>query len=72
MKLDGQGNYSFDNEEFSKFDFKNEYFDEQLNFIVNFDYRNTFNLDLINYKKSKKTNAKVFLNFQSLLNYFFQ
>ena len=45
---------------FQKFDFKNEYFDEQLNFIVNFDYRNTFNLDLINYKKSKKTNAKVF------------
>ena len=64
LKLDGQGNYSFDNEEFSKFDFKHEYFDEQLNFIVNFDYRNTFNLDLINYKKLKKTNAKVFLNFQ--------
>ena len=64
LKLEGEGNYSFDDVEFSKFDFKNKFFDEQLHFLVNFDYRNTLNLDLINYKKSKKTNAKIFLDFK--------
>tara|TARA_Y100000768_G_scaffold346931_1_gene294846 strand:+ start:684 stop:2858 length:2175 start_codon:yes stop_codon:yes gene_type:complete len=64
LKLEGEGNYSFDDVEFSKFDFKNKFFDEQLHFLVNFDYRNTLNLDLINYKKSKKNNAKIFLDFK--------
>ena len=62
MKLDGEGDYSFDNLEFSKFNFKNQLIDKQLNIIIEFDYKNSLNLDLINYKKLKKTNSKVFLD----------
>ena len=62
LKLDGEGDYSFNNLEFSKFNLKNQFIDKQLNIIIEFDYKNSLNLDLINYKKLKKTNSKVFLD----------
>ena len=62
--LNGEGDYSFDNLKFSKFNFKNQLTDEKLNIITEFDYKNSLNLDFINYKKSKKSNAKVFLNIE--------
>ena len=64
LKLNGEGDYSFDNLKFSKFNFKNQLIDEKLNIITEFDYKNSLNLDFINYKKSKKSNAKVFLNIE--------
>ena len=70
LKLDGEGDYSFDNLEFSKFNLKNQIIDEQLNIITEFDYKNSLNLDFINYKKSKKTNAKVFLDIKKNKNLF--
>ena len=70
LKLDGEGDYSFDNLEFSKFSLKNQLIDEQLNIITEFDYKNSLNLDFINYKKSKKTNAKVFLDIKKNKNLF--
>lgn len=70
LKLDGEGDYSFDNLEFSKFSLKNQLIDEQLNIITEFDYKNSLNLDFINYKKSKKTNAKVFLDIKKNKDFF--
>ena len=70
LKLDGEGDYSFDNLEFSKFNLKNQIIDEQLNIITEFDYKNSLNLDFINYKKSKKTNAKVFLDIKKNKDFF--
>ena len=70
LKLDGEGDYSFDNLEFSKFNLKNQIIDEQLNIITEFDYKNSLNLDFINFKKSKKTNAKVFLDIKKNKNLF--
>ena len=70
LKLDGEGDYSFDNIEFSKFSLKNQLIDEQLNIITEFDYKNSLNLDFINYKKSKKTNAKVFLDIKKNKDFF--
>ncbi len=64
LKLNGEGDYSFDNLEFSKFNFKNQLIDKQLNIITEFDYKNSLNLDFINYKKPKKSNAKVFLDIE--------
>ena len=70
LKLDGEGDYSFDNLEFSKFNLKNQIIDEQLNIITEFDYKNSLNLGFMNYKKSKKTNAKVFLDIKKNKNLF--
>ena len=70
LKLDGEGDYSFDNLEFSKFSLKNQLIDDQLNIITEFDYKNSLNLDFINYKKSKKTNAKVFLDIKKNKDFF--
>ena len=70
LKLDGEGDYSFDNLEFSKFSLKNQLIDDQFNIITEFDYKNSLNLDFINYKKSKKTNAKVFLDIKKNKDFF--
>ena len=60
--LNGKGKYSFDNLDFLKIDFENEIKNKQLNLIINLDYGKSLELNIINYKKPKKTVANLSLN----------
>ena len=50
-----EGQYSFYNTNFLKFKFENEFNNNHLNLDLNFDFANSLDLDLINYKKPKNT-----------------
>ena len=58
------GKYSFDNLDFLQFDLETVFKSDIRKINANFDYKNSFNLDLINYKKPKNEIAKVSLEFE--------
>ena len=64
IKFNGGGEYSLDNKDFLRINFDNEIEKKILNLKLDFDYKNDFNLDLINYQKPKNTLANIFLNIQ--------
>ena len=57
------GKYSFDNLDFLQLDLETVFKSDIRAINANFDYKNSFNLDLINYKKPKNEIAKVSLEF---------
>ncbi len=63
-KLNGEGKYSFNNKDFFKLNFENNYSKDALNFKLDFDLNNNIKIDLINYKKSKNTIANIFLDLE--------
>ena len=63
-KFSGEGKYSFNSKDFFKLNFENDYIKEVVNLKLNFDFNNAINFDLINYKKSKKTIANIFLDLE--------
>ena len=62
FKLNGKGEYSFNNIDYLEFDFNNDSKPAFLNLDFNFDYKNEINLKLINYKKPKGVKANLSLN----------
>ena len=60
----GSGEYSFNNQNFNKINLEQSLKKNLLKFNLNFDYRNSFNLEIINYKKKKNSIANVALNLE--------
>ena len=64
-ELAAKGNYSINNLDFLKINFKNKFDNNLFNFLIDFDYKNNFELNLINYKKSKNSLANLLLEFET-------
>ena len=64
VNLGTNGKYSFDNLDFLQLDLKSIFKSDILEINANFDYKGSFDLDLINYKKPKDKIAKVSLEFE--------
>ena len=62
MQLSSDGSYSFDNQEFFKFNITNNYNNNQLNLSTSIDFKNSFDISLINYKKPESSVANISLN----------
>ena len=60
--MNGQGKYSINNLDFLKLKFENYFSKELSNLILNFEYNNGLNLDLINYKKNQKSISNIYLD----------
>tara|TARA_B100001248_G_scaffold31716_1_gene20483 strand:+ start:6388 stop:8559 length:2172 start_codon:yes stop_codon:yes gene_type:complete len=58
------GQYSLNNQDFLKINLENNLIKNNMNLNLYFDYINNFEIDLINYKKSKKKIANLSLNLQ--------
>ncbi len=58
------GQYSLNNQDFLKINLENNLDNNNMNLNLNFDYINNFEIDLINYKKSKKKIANLSINLQ--------
>ncbi len=63
--IKASGEYSYDEINFQLFEIENRFFKDNLNTKLSFDFLDQLNIDFINYKKDKKTKAKIDLNFQS-------
>jgi len=68
FNLGVNGKYSFDNLDFLQLDLETVFKSDIRAINANFDYKNSFNLDLINYKKPKNEIAKVSLEFEKKKN----
>ena len=64
VKLNGEGKYSFDNKNFQKINLKNNFKNNSLFLKLNFDYLDSLNLDLINFKKRSDTVANISLDLE--------
>ena len=64
FKLDVNGKYSFDNLSFLQLDLESIFQSDITEIYANFDYKDSFDLDLINYKKPKDEIAKVSLELE--------
>ena len=64
VKLNGEGKYSFDNKNFQKMNLKNNFKNNSLFLKLNFDYLDSLNLDLINFKKKNDTVANISLDLE--------
>ena len=62
--FNAEGEYSFNNLDFQKIDLSNNFENERNNFRLNFDYENSFKLDIINYQKPKNSIANVNLDLE--------
>ena len=56
------GSYSVNNKDYYYYDFKNNFFKENSNIDLNFEFAPKLEIDLINYEKEKDKIAKIFLN----------
>tara|TARA_B100000963_G_scaffold11902_1_gene9204 strand:+ start:3424 stop:5592 length:2169 start_codon:yes stop_codon:yes gene_type:complete len=63
-KLIVDGKYSLDNKEFLSLNLENEFIKDLVKLKLNFDYRNSLFLDLINYQKAENSTANVFFNLE--------
>ena len=64
VKLNGEGKYSFDNKNFQKINLKNKFKNDSLFLKLNFDYLDSLNFDLINFKKKSDTVANISLDLE--------
>ena len=69
FNLGVNGKYSFDNIDFLQLDLESVIKSDILEINANFDYKDSFNLDLINYKKPKDEIAKISLEFEKNNNF---
>ena len=68
INLKGVGKYSFDNLEFLKINLENNFNKDLTKLKLNFDYSNIFELNFLNYKKTKNTIANLSLNLEKKKN----
>ncbi len=64
IELKGEGQYSFDNLDFFKINLDKKINKDKLNLLLNLDYGESLQLDLINYKKINETVADLSLNLE--------
>ena len=64
LNLGVNGKYSFNNLDFLQLDLETVFKSDILKINANFDYKDSFDFDLINYKKPKGEIAKVLLEFE--------
>ena len=64
INLKGEGKYSFKNTDFQKIYLENSIYKDKLNLILDFDYKNSLEINLINFKKKKGSTANLFLNIE--------
>ncbi len=69
-KIDVDGKYSFNNQDFLQLEIDGNLKGELLKIIASFDYKDYFDLDLINYKKPKSEIAKISVEFEKNKNIF--
>ena len=63
-EIDIQGEYSFDDIEYLKFNLKNKSGKENYNLVIDFDYSNEIYFELINYRKTKEKKANLSANIE--------
>jgi hypothetical protein len=64
VNFNGQGKYSFNNLDFLKINFENNFKNQLLKSKLDFDFKDDLKLDLINYKKNKGNKANIILDFE--------
>ncbi len=62
IKINGEGQYSFNNLDFSKINIENNLKNDLMNLKLNIDYVNNFAVNLINYTKPKNSLASISLD----------
>ncbi len=60
--ISASGNYSVNNRDYYKYDFKNDFSKNISNFNLNFDFAQKLKIDFINFKKDDSIPAKILLN----------
>ncbi len=60
--ISASGIYSLDDQNYQKYDFKNDFFKETSNINLDFKFAKKLSIDFINYKKDYDKIAKIFLN----------
>ncbi len=60
--ISSSGSYSVDDQNYQKYDFKNDFFKEISNINLDFEFAQKLSIDFINYKKDYDKIAKIFLN----------
>jgi len=68
INLKSEGKYSFNNLDFLKINFENNWKNDLMNLKLNLSYRNSLELGIINYVKPKDSIAKLSLNFEKKIN----
>ena len=68
INLKSEGKYSFNNLDFLKINFENNWKNNLMNLKLNLSYRNSLELGIINYVKPKDSIAKLSLNFEKKIN----
>ena len=66
IKLNGEGKYSLNNSDFFIIGFDNNIKNDSMNLRLDFDFNNSFNLDLINYKKDNNSTANLSLELEKI------
>ena len=62
-KLNGDGEYSFNNLEFQKINFENNLRDSEIDLKLNFDFKNNLKIDFLNYEKPNNSLGNFSINF---------
>ena len=62
-KLNGDGEYSFNNLEFQKINFENNLRDSEIDLKLNFDFKNNLKIDFFNYEKPNNSLGNFSINF---------
>ena len=68
INLKSEGKYSFNNLDFLKINFENNWKSDLMNLKLNLSYRNSLELGIINYVKPKDSIAKLSLNLEKKIN----
>jgi hypothetical protein len=68
INLKSEGKYSFNNLDFLKINFENNWKNDLINLKLNLSYRNSLELGIINYVKPKDSIAKLSLNLEKKIN----
>ena len=69
IKLNGDGKYSFNNLEFLKISLENNFINNENYLKLNFDFKNSFELDFLNYKKPKNSLGNFSVNLKKKKDY---
>ena len=64
IEIKGDGKYSIDNKNFLKINLENNFKNDLFNLKLNLDYKYSFLLDVINYKKKKNSASSLFLDLE--------
>ncbi len=68
INLFGDGKYSFDNSDFLKINFKNNFNNDLMNLKLDFNYKNSFELALINFKKKNNSISNISIDLDKKVN----